>query len=138
MLKEFRDFVMRGNVVDLAVAVVIGAAFGAVVTAFVAGFLTPLIGAIGGLPDFSKESFEVNGSVFKWGAFVNALIAFSLISAVVFFAVVRPMKTLQDRLGTGQQHDKPVQTCGECLSDIPAAARRCAFCAQPVIAGGGA
>jgi large conductance mechanosensitive channel len=132
VLKEFRDFIMRGNVVDLAVAVVIGAAFGAVVTAFVSSFLTPLIGAIGGLPDFSKESFELNGSKFTWGLFVNALIAFLMIAAVVFFAVVRPMKKLQDRLGTGQQEDKPVQTCPQCLSDIPAAATRCAFCTQPV------
>jgi large conductance mechanosensitive channel len=131
MLKEFRQFVMRGNVVDLAVAVVIGAAFGAVVTAFVGGFLTPLIGAIGGLPDFSRETFSLNGSVFRWGAFVNALISFVMISAVVFFFVVRPMKKLQDHLGTGQQDDKPVKTCAECLSDIPAAAARCAFCAQP-------
>lgn len=132
MLKEFREFVLRGNVVDLAVAVVIGAAFGAVVTAFVTSFITPLLGAIGGLPDFSKETFTINGSAFTWGLFVNALIAFLAIAAVVFFFVVRPMKQLQDRLGTGQQEDKPVQTCGQCLSDIPVAATRCAFCTQPV------
>src|SRR5215213_7446445 len=91
LLKEFRDFVLRGNVVDLAVAVVIGAAFGAVVTAFVADFLTPLIAAIGGQQDFSGLTFTINGSVFRYGDFINRLISFFIIAATVFFFVVRPL-----------------------------------------------
>ena len=98
MLKEFRDFVLRGNVVELAVAVVIGAAFGAVVTAFVASFVTPLIAAIGGKPDFSALAFTINGSKFTYGAFFNALLSFLIIAAVVFFFVVRPLNTLMARL----------------------------------------
>ena len=132
MFKEFRDFIMRGNVVDLAVAVIIGAAFGAVVAAFVKDLLTPIIGAIGGQPDFSDLTFTINKSKFLYGDFINALISFLMVAAVVFFFVVRPMKKLQDRLGTGQQEDKPVKTCPHCLSDIPAAASRCAFCTQEV------
>ena len=97
MLKEFRDFVLRGNVVELAVAVVIGAAFGAVVTAFVASFVTPLIAAIGGKPDFSALAFTINGSRFTYGAFFNALLSFLIIAAVIFFFVVRPLNALAAR-----------------------------------------
>jgi large conductance mechanosensitive channel len=97
MLKEFRDFVLRGNVIDLAVAVVLGAAFGAVVTAFVGSFLTPLIAAIGGNPDFSGLAFTINGSRFTYGEFFNALIAFLMIAAIVFFLVVRPVNQLMAR-----------------------------------------
>ena len=103
MLKEFRDFILRGNVVELAVAVVMGAAFGAVVTAFVSSFLTPLIAAIGGKPDFSDLAFTINGSRFTYGAFFNALIAFLMIAAVVFFVIVKPMNTLAARAAAKDQ-----------------------------------
>jgi large conductance mechanosensitive channel len=110
MLKEFRDFILRGNVIDLAVAVVLGAAFGAIVTAFVGSFLTPLIAAIGGNPDFSALAFTINGSRFTYGEFIDALIAFLMIAAIVFFLVVRPMNQLMARLAT---KDEPA-------SDAPA------------------
>ena len=97
MIKEFRDFILRGNVIDLAVAVVIGAAFGAVVTAFVASFVTPLIAAIGGKPDFSALAFTINGSRFTYGAFLNALISVLSIAAVIFFFLVKPMNTMMAR-----------------------------------------
>ena len=97
MIKEFRDFILRGNVIDLAVAVVIGAAFGAVVTAFVASFVTPLIAAIGGKPDFSALAFTINGSRFTYGAFINALISFLSIALVIFFFIVKPMNTMMTR-----------------------------------------
>jgi large conductance mechanosensitive channel len=132
VLKEFRDFVLRGNVVDLAVAVVIGAAFGAIVTAFVADFITPLIAAIGGQPDFSGLTFTINGSVFRYGHFLNALISFLIIAAVVFFFVVRPLNTLMARLKPERSVDEPTRACPECLSDIPQGARRCAFCTAEV------
>jgi large conductance mechanosensitive channel len=98
MLKEFRDFVMRGNVVELAVAVIIGAAFGAVITAFTAAFITPLIALIGGKPDFGGLRFTISGTVFPYGEFLNALISFLIIAAVVFFLVMRPMNTIMARL----------------------------------------
>ena len=132
MLKEFRDFVLRGNVVDLAVAVVIGAAFGAVVAAFVADFLTPLIAAVGGEADFSGLTFTINGSVFRYGDFLNKLIAFLLIAAVVFFLVVKPVNTLMARLKPQPPVDQQTRACPECLSDIPEAAKRCAFCTAEV------
>jgi large conductance mechanosensitive channel len=132
MLKEFRDFVLRGNVVELAVAVVIGAAFGAVVTAFVASFITPLIAAIGGKPDFSSLAFTINGSRFTYGAFFNALLSFLIIAAVVFFFVVRPLNALMSRLKPEPPLDQVTRPCPECLSDIPEQARRCAFCTAEV------
>ena len=132
MLKEFRDFVLRGNVVELAVAVVIGAAFGAVVTSFVASFITPLIAAIGGKPDFSSLAFTINGSRFTYGAFFNALLSFLIIAAVVFFFVVRPLNTLMARMKSEPALDQLVRPCPECLSDIPEEARRCAFCTAEV------
>jgi large conductance mechanosensitive channel len=132
MLKEFRDFVLRGNVVDLAVAVVIGAAFGALVSAFVADFITPLIAAIGGQPDFSKLTFTVNGSVFRYGDFLNKVIAFLLLAAAVFFFVVKPVNTLMARLKPAPPVDQHTRACPECLSDIPEAAKRCAFCTAQV------
>ena len=131
MGKEFRSFVLRGNVVDLAIAVVIGAAFGAVVTQFVASFITPLIAAIGGKPDFSQLAFTINESKFAYGRFINVLLAFLIIAAVVFFFVVRPLSRLTERLGMGPKPDKPTKECTECLSDIPAEARRCLFCTSP-------
>jgi large conductance mechanosensitive channel len=128
MLKEFRDFVLRGNVVELAIAVVIGAAFGAVVTAFVASFITPLIAAIGGKPDFSSLAFTVNGSRFTYGLFFNALLSFLIIAAVIFFFVIRPLNALMARRKPEPAVDLVVRPCPECLSDIPEEARRCAFC----------
>ena len=132
MLKEFRDFVLRGNVVELAVAVVIGAAFGAVVTSFVASFITPLIAAIGGQPDFSALDFTINGSKFTYGAFFNALLSFLIIAAVVFFFVVRPLNKLMARFKTEAPVDKPTHPCQYCLSEIPVSAKRCAFCTSEV------
>ncbi len=129
MLKGFRDFILRGNVVDLAVAVVIGAAFGAVVTAFVANIVTPLIAAIFGRPDFSALAFTVNNSAFTYGLFINALIAFLLIAIAVYFFIVVPMNKVAERRARGRALEEPTsKQCPECLSDIPKAARKCAFC----------
>lgn len=126
----FRKFLLRGNVVDLAVAVIIGAAFGAVVTAVVKDLLTPLIG-IPGQVDFSNLAVSVNGSVFRYGDVINAIIGFVIVAAVLYFAVVRPMERLQER--RSQPPSGPeTRPCSECLSDIPIAAKRCAFCASPV------
>jgi large conductance mechanosensitive channel len=130
MLRGFRDFVFRGNVIDLAVAVVIGAAFGAIVTAFVKDLLTPLIAAIFGKPDFSSLKFTLNGSEFLYGDFINALVAFLLIAAAVYFFVVVPMNSLMLRLNGPKVANK--KSCPECLSEIPLAAKRCAFCTVPV------
>jgi large conductance mechanosensitive channel len=132
MLKGFRDFILRGNVIDLAVAVVIGAAFGAVVTAFVKDLLTPLIAAIIGEPSFGGLSFTINGSEFLYGDFLNALIAFVSVAAVVYFFVVQPMNVLMARLKPGKPVDTPTRACPECMSDIPKTARRCAFCTSEV------
>jgi len=131
MLNEFKAFLLRGNVVDLAVAVVIGTAFAAVVAAFVADLITPLIAAIGGNQDFSALKFEINNSQFLYGAFINALISFVLIAAAVFFFVVKPVNALAARR---RQEDAPpsIRPCPECLSEIPVAARRCAFCTAEV------
>jgi len=107
VLKEFRDFVMRGNVVELAVAVIIGAAFGAVITAFTAAFITPLIALIGGKPDFGDLRFTLSGTVFPYGQFLNALISFLIIAAVVFFFVVRPMNKVMARMKQGEEPDAP-------------------------------
>jgi len=128
MLKDFRDFILRGNVVDLAVAVVIGAAFGAIVTALVEDFITPLIAAVGGQPDFSALDFTINDSTFRYGHFINQLLSFLIISAVVFFFVVMPVNQLMARMKTETAAEEPTKDCPECLSSIPAAARRCAFC----------
>src|SRR5689334_1257572 len=133
MLKGFRQFILRGNVLDLAVAVVIGAAFGAVVSALVKDLLTPLIAAIVGKPDFSAIQFEVNGSKFLIGDFINALVSFLLIAAAVYFFVVLPVNALMARIRRGEAPPDPTtKECPECLSTIPIAARRCAFCTSPV------
>ena len=132
MLREFRDFILKGNVVDLAVAVVIGAAFGAVVAALVADLITPLIAAIGGQPDFSALTFTINGSQFLYGHFINALLAFLIVAAVIFFLVVRPVNAMTARLRPGKPVDAPTRECPHCLSDIPAAASRCSFCTSEV------
>jgi large conductance mechanosensitive channel len=133
----FKKFLLRGNVVDLAVAVVIGAAFGAVVTAFVGAFITPLIGLVtGAAGDFSEKTFSAGKTIFPYGRFVQALLTFVIIAAVVYFLVVKPAQRLMDRFRTEPEPDSPVKECPECLSKIPAAARRCAFCAseQPELA----
>jgi large conductance mechanosensitive channel len=132
MLKDFKEFLLRGNVVDLAVAVVIGAAFGAVVTALVADLLTPLIAAIFGKHDFSALTFTVNKSTFRYGAFLNAVIAFISIAAAVFFFVVQPVNALMRRRRTEPPVDETTRQCPECLSEVPTAARRCAFCTAQI------
>ena len=133
MLKGFRDFILRGNVVDLAVAVVVGAAFGAIVTALVADIITPLIGAVAHKPDFSYLVLEINGSKIKFGDFLNALISFLLIGASVYFLVVVPLNTLLNKFKKPVPAAPPTtKACPECLSDIPAAAKRCSHCTQPV------
>jgi large conductance mechanosensitive channel len=134
MLKDFKQFVVRGNAIDLAIAVVIGAAFGAVIAALVEDLLTPLIAAILGKPDFSRLTFTVNGSVFKYGAFLNALIAFVLIAAAVFFFVVRPLNAFTQRMRREPTPDPTTRKCPECMSEIPIGARRCAFCTAEVAA----
>ena len=136
MLKGFKEFVLRGNVVDLAVAVVIGAAFGAVVTAFVKDLITPLIAAIFGKPDFSALSFTINKSTFLYGGFINAVVAFVLIAAAVYFAVVAPMNALAARRARGQ--DPTTRECPECLSEIPVGALRCPHCTSELSTAGGA
>ena len=128
LLKEFREFILRGNLVDLAVAVVIGTAFTAVVGAFVKDIVTPLIAAIGGKPDFSSLTFTINGSRFSYGDFINALITFLIIAAVVFFLVVKPVNALMERRRAEPAVDDEVRPCPECLSSVPVKARRCAFC----------
>ncbi len=132
-MKGFKQFIMRGNVLDLAVAVVMGGAFGAVVTALVKDLLTPLIAAIVGKPDFSAIKFEVNASKFLIGDFINALISFVLIAAAVYFFVILPMNALLARMRRGETPPDPTsKECPECLSSIPIAAKRCAFCTSPV------
>jgi large conductance mechanosensitive channel len=132
LLKEFREFILRGNLVDLAVAVVIGAAFGAVIAAFVKDIVTPLIAAIGGKPDFGALAFTINGSRFSYGDFINAVITFLIIAAVVFFFVIKPVNGMMARYRPEPAVDEPVRPCPECLSDIPVGARRCAFCTAQV------
>lgn len=131
MLKGLRDFLLRGNVVDLAVAVVMGAAFGSVVNAFVKDLLTPLVAALGGQPDFSALKFTINNSQFLYGDFLNAVIAFVLVGAAIYFFVVAPLNALEARRAKPAAAPS-TKACPECLSEIPVAARRCAHCGQPV------
>jgi large conductance mechanosensitive channel len=133
-VKDFKQFLLRGNLIDMAVGVVIGLAFAAVVTALVKDLVTPLIAAIGGNPDFSALKFSLNKSMFLYGDFVNALIGFVVIAAVVFFLVVRPVNALLARRKTEPPVDETVRPCPFCLSEIPVAASRCAFCTQEVTA----
>jgi large conductance mechanosensitive channel len=133
MLQGFKKFLFRGNVVDLAVAVVIGAAFGAVITSLVTNIFTPLIAAIGGKPDFSNFSVTVNNSKIMYGAFLNALIAFAMIAVAVYLFVVAPVNAWTERRNRGEAPPDPTtKKCPECLSEIPIAARRCAFCTTQV------
>ncbi|HUJ55021.1 MAG TPA: large conductance mechanosensitive channel protein MscL [Gaiellaceae bacterium] len=131
-MKDFREFLLRGNLIELAVAFVIGTAFAAVVTALVKDLITPLIAAIGGNPDFSFLHFTVHHSVFLYGDFLNYLITFLVIALVVFYLVVKPTNALLARLKTEPPVDETVQQCPHCLSEIPAEARVCAFCTRDV------
>lgn len=138
MFQGFKQFLLRGNVVDLAVAVVIGGAFGEVVGGLVKDLLTPLIAAIVGKPDFSAIQFTVNGSRFLVGDFVNALVSFVLVAAAIYFFVVVPMNMIAERRKRGEAPADPTtRTCPECLTVVPIAARRCSACAQPIAAGVG-
>lgn len=128
MLRDFKEFILRGNVVQLAIAVVIGVAFAAVVSSFVEDLLTPLIAAIGGQQDFSGLTVELNDSTFRYGEFVNAIISFLIVAAVVFFLVVRPINALEKRRRKESPDDPTLKKCPECISEIPADATRCAFC----------
>ena len=132
MLKEFRSFILRGNLIDLAVAVVIGTAFTAVVTALVKNIITPLIAAIGGEADFSGLAFTINGSRFLYGEFINALLAFVIVAAVCFFLIIKPVNALMARFQPDTPVDVETRECPECLSDIPVTATRCAFCTTRV------
>jgi large conductance mechanosensitive channel len=127
-VKEFKEFLLRGNLVELAVAVVIAVAFAALIDAFVQDLITPLIAAIGGQQDFSALTFTINDSVFRYGHFLNQLLSFLIIAAVVYFLVVKPVNALMARRKTEEPVDETVRECPECLSSVPAAARRCAFC----------
>jgi len=136
MLKGFKQFILRGNVIDMAVGVVIGAAFATVVSAFTKDLLTPLIAAIVGKPDFSAITFTVNGSVFALGDFINAAISFLLVAAAVYFFVVTPVNMLVARMRKAPTPADPTtKKCPECLSEIPIDARRCAHCSQLVAVG---
>lgn len=134
ILNDFKAFLLRGNVVDLAVAIVIGVAFGAVVTAFVEDLITPLIAAIFGKPDFAALDFTINDSTFRYGDFINKVIAFMTIAAAVFFFVVLPINALMARAKKEEPPDPTIKRCPECLSDVPAEARKCAFCTSALAA----
>jgi len=133
MFTGFREFIQRGNVVDLAVAVVIGAAFGALITSFVTNVLTPLLG-IFGLPNFEELSFTAGEAQVNYGLFLNALLAFLLIAAAIYFFVVKPLNSLEERRQRGADETATTKTCTECASEIPFVARRCPMCAQPQLA----
>ena len=133
MFKEFKQFLLRGNVVDLAVGVVVGAAFGTVVTALVSDLLTPLIAAVAKVPDFSGLVFSLNGSKLMYGHFINSLISFVLVAGAVFFFVVKPMNILISRSRKEAPADPTTKKCKECLSEIPLEAKRCSYCAQVVL-----
>jgi large conductance mechanosensitive channel len=133
ILKEFRAFILRGNVVDLAVAVVLGTAFTALVNALVRDLITPVIAALFGKPNFASLSFTIHGSEFFYGDFLNALLTFVLIAAAIFFFVVKPINYLMARLRTEPDVESPTRGCPECLSQIPVGAGRCAFCTSEVV-----
>lgn len=132
MLKGFRDFILRGNVIDLAVAVVIGAAFTAIVNALVADIINPLIAATVHKPDFSALVLTVNGGKVKYGDFLNAIISFLLIAVTVYFFLVLPINALLKKFKPSQAEPPKTRPCPECLSDIPLAAKRCSHCGEPV------
>ncbi len=129
---EFRTFLLRGNLVDLAVGIVVGVAFGALVNAFVKDLITPLVAAIFGTHDFSRLTFTINGSQFRYGDLLNAAITFLSVAAAVFFFVVKPVNAVAARRQHAPDEDDPARACPECLSEIPKAAKRCAFCTAEV------
>jgi large conductance mechanosensitive channel len=130
-MEGFKNFIMRGNVVDLAVGVVIGASFGAVVDTLVKGILTPLIGALVKAPDFSGLFFTINGSKFMYGEFINAIISFVIVAGAIYFFVVKPLNMLMERMKKPEEAKEPMtKTCKECLSEIHKDAKRCANCAE--------
>ena len=131
-MKDFKAFLVRGNVVDLAVGIVIGVAFGLLVGAFVTAFISPLIGALLGNTDVGSKFFILGGVLFPYGVFVDALIAFVLTAAAIFFVVVKPINALRERQRRGEIEDPTERPCPECLSQIPVEARRCAFCTSEV------
>lgn len=131
-LQEFKQFILRGNVVDLAIGIVIGVAFGAVVSGFVKDLITPLIAAIGGKPDFSSLAFTINNSRFLWGDFLNQVVSFIIIALVIFYFVVKPVNALMNRRKTELPADPTTRECPYCLSSIPLKATRCAFCTAEV------
>jgi large conductance mechanosensitive channel len=133
-MSGFKKFLLRGNVVDLAIAVIIGAAFGALVGAFTTDLLTPIIAAVAGKPDFSTLSFTIHHSVFLYGAFLNAVITFVILAAVVYFFVVKPIGVLLDRYKPAPDEPIPTHDCPHCLSSIPEVAAVCAFCTRDVAA----
>ncbi|MFA5651916.1 MAG: large conductance mechanosensitive channel protein MscL [Candidatus Paceibacterota bacterium] len=133
MIKEFKQFLLRGNVVGLAVGVVIGAAFGSVVTALVSDLITPFIAAIAKVPDFSGLYFVINESKFMYGHFINALISFILVAATIFFFVIKPMNFLISKSKKETPADPTTKRCPECLSEIPKEAKRCSHCTQVII-----
>jgi large conductance mechanosensitive channel len=134
MLNDFTAFLLRGNVIDLAVAIVIGVAFTTVITAFVEDLVTPLIAALGGEPDFSALTFTINGSTFRYGDFINKVLSFLIIAAVIFFFVVQPVNYLTQRAKKEPPPDPTLKKCPECISAIPVDARRCAFCTTELAA----
>ena len=135
MLKDFKQFLLRGNLVELAVAVVIGTAFVALVAALVADFVTPLIAAIFGKPSFARLTFTLHGATFHYGAFLDALITFIIVAAVVFFLVLRPLTALMHRLGMLPAEEPARRPCPECTTEIPEAARRCPQCTAVLVTG---
>ncbi len=137
MVSEFRQFLLRGNVIDLAVGVVLGVAFGVLITSMVENLLTPLIASLVGEPDFSALTFEVNGSVFFYGLFLNALLSFVTIAAALLIFVVKPVNAMVSRSRKQPTPDPTTTRCPECRSEIPIDATRCAFCAIPVGAAAG-
>lgn len=132
MLKGFKEFILRGNVIDLAVAVVIGGAFGAIVNALVKDLITPFIAAIGGKPDFSGIFFTINGSKFMIGDFLNAVVSFLIIASVIYFFVVMPVNKIMEKMKRGEKVDPTDKVCPECLSSIPLKAKRCKYCTAAV------
>ena len=131
----FKDFILRGNVVDLAVGVVIGGAFGGVVTAFTKDLVTPMIAALVGKPDFSAIIYEVNGTKFPVGDFLNAVVAFLLVAAAIYYIIILPMNTINARVKKPEPPAPPAtKTCPECISEVPVAAKRCAHCTSALAA----
>ncbi|RJQ12643.1 MAG: large conductance mechanosensitive channel protein MscL [Dehalococcoidia bacterium] len=132
MIEEFKKFLLRGNVVDLTVGVIIGVAFGAVITALVEGIFTPLIAAVAGEPDFSAIGFTVNGSRLEIGMFLNAVLSFVIVAAALFFFIVTPVNHLMARARTEAPAEPTLRKCPECLMDVPRAAKRCGHCTSPL------